>query len=220
MAHYDRLRADGKRVWKTYQAFRQAWTSYNDLIERAGPGSVSLAVDGEGGRGIVLKHHHVRLAEKQLLPLAKRVERLLYEFTTEHEHSSIKANDQKELAIAMLRIVDRYLPIEDPMVRRSIESTPSLSMSEIRYGAVAGETSFGMTLDDTRIADRHGVHDVIEGLIELFGMTISDDAVDYLVQNYSADPNVLGLLTGPESGTAPEAFAVPEPAPVPPVIKR
>ena len=215
---YERLRSDGRQVERSYAAFRKAWNAYNSTLERLDEHSVRLLHPGDSGRGFRIVAREVSLETKQVLPLAREIDERLVEFTLEHEHADIKANDQKELAVSLLQAIERYLDLDDPVVRRSIESTHSVSVESLAKAvtASAGERAWLDQISDARDSSRRGILETLKSLVQHFRLSLEPRDIAYLADSWHADTEVLEALLPEASAAGSVPFPVPDPVPPPP----
>lgn len=217
---YRQLRRSASRVEKNYQAFRGAWERYARVLEgRNSQVPVRLIKPGESGWGVGLHLRSIGLGPRETLPAARLIEERLEEFSLEHEESNIKANDQKELAVSLLQILERFIPLGETQVQRAIESTNSAYLTNLkRELSHAARESWGLSLvSGVASPVRESIHETLRGLIEFDRLQVREEDIPYLVERFSADPEYLkGLLFEGPGGWMP-VFDLPEPPPVPPL---
>lgn len=217
---YLQLRKASDKVERGYRQFKADWERYVTVMqkrEQAGP--VRLLHNGETGRGVRLQLRRIGLETKSTLPAARLIEEKLEEFTLEHEESLIKTNDQKELAVDLLQILDRFLPLGESQVQRAIESTNSAYLISLEKNmTVAAKQSWGLALvSEVDSPLREGIHETIRSLVEYDRLELREADFEELEKRFGADREYLaGLASAGRHSWSPE-FDVPPPVPVPPL---
>ncbi len=215
---YERLRTENRRVERSHENLSKAWDIYNKTIRRRSQSSVKLLLPGDSGRGIRLTSGEVSLKTKQILPLSREIDTILSEFAPDHEHLEVLSNDQKELAISMLRVLERYLDLDDPIVRSSIESTRSLSFESLAraISSSSDEIAWLDRISNDRESAQRGIHEALKELISYFNLTLQRRDIDYLKEHFHADPSYLDELIPNSQREEPRPLEVPVPIPTPP----
>ncbi|WP_319563257.1 hypothetical protein [Marispirochaeta sp.] len=215
---YRQLRRSAARVEKNYHAFKMAWERYAEVLEsRSSQVPVRLLKPGESGWGVGLQLKSIGLGSKETLPAARLIEERLEEFSLEHEESNIKTNDQKELAVSLLQILDRFIPLGEIQVQRAIESTNSAYLTSLEKDmSYTARESWGLALvSGVDSPLREGIHETLRGLIEFDQLQLREEDIPYLTERFNADPEYAkGLLFEGPKGWTP-VFDLPEPAHVP-----
>lgn len=217
---YQQLRKSAERAEKSYRQFQLGWDRYMTVMqkrEQAGP--VRLLRSGETGRGVRLQLRRIGLDPKSTLPAARLIEEKLEEFSLEHEESGIKTNDQKELAVDLLQILDRFLPLGESQVQRAIESTNSAYLISVEKNmTVAAKHSWGLALvSEVDSPLREGIHETIRSLVEYDRLELREADIEELGERFGADREYLtGLASAGRRSWSPE-FDIPPPLSVPPL---
>ncbi len=215
---YRRLIRAGQRVDKTYRAFRRSWEVYSAIIESRGNENVRILRPGEKGAGIQLQLKYIGLENKHALPAAGLIEEKLHEFTLEHEYTNVKVNDQKELAVVLLQILERFLPLGEPRIQQAIEGTTSAYLTDrepVRGSSTAKNSPSLVRFSEGSL--RAGIHETLRNLVEYEHLTLQPEDFDYLAEIFDADRDYLGGLIPAGEAADQTVFNIPEPVPVRPL---
>ncbi len=215
---YRRLIRAGQRVDKTYRTFRHAWEVYSKLLEHRGDEQVRLVHPGDKQTGIQLHLKYIGLENRHALPAARLIEEKLHEFTLEHEYSDVKINDQKELAVVLLQILERFIPLGEPRIQQAIEATSSAYLID-REAMLdrSGSRNSPSLVRHSADSLRGGIHETLRSLVEYEHLALQPEDFDYLTESFNADREYLsGLIPAGEAADQ-TVFNIPEPVPVRPL---
>jgi hypothetical protein len=217
---YQQLKKAAGRVERSYTAFHQAWGRYVALMEKRGASAPPVRVlrPGEKGRGVRLQLKSVGLEAGQTLPAARLIEEKLEEFSLEHEETLVKSNDQKELAVALLQILDRFIPMGESQVQRAIESTNSAYLISLERGMSSeAKQSWGLSLVlEVDSPLREGIHETLRNLTDYDRLELRDADIEFLAERFNADPVYLKALMPDGRSVWTPDFDIPPPPPVQP----
>ena len=216
---YRRLIRAGQRVEKSYRIFRKSWEVYSELMRQRGSEPVRLCKPGEKHGGIRLHLKYLSLANTDALPAARLIEEKLYEFTLQHEVANVKINDQKELAVVLLQIIERFFPLGEPRIQQAIENTNSAYLVDREN--IRGRIS-GNRWNPSLVASRQGslrgtIHETLRSLVEYEQLELRPEDFEYLVREFDADPEYLKGVIPAGKTSLQSGFDVPEPVPVKPL---
>ena len=219
---YKQLQKAGLRTEKAHRNLEKAWIhSAGVMRRRADKTPIRLLRAGDSGRGARVRLNTVGLETKKILMVARLIEAKLEEFSLEHEVRAVKSNDQKELAVDILYILDRFIPIPlgEAAIQRAIESSNSAYLIGLEPGMTsATKHTWGLALvSEVDSSKQTGIHEIMRALVQYGRLEIQDADIDYLTREFAADPDYLRGLMAMDNVPWNQKFDVPAPSPIPPL---
>ncbi|MDF1568155.1 MAG: hypothetical protein P1P77_09075 [Spirochaetaceae bacterium] len=215
---YKQLQKAALRTDRAYENLKKAWKHSADVMRsRVDTTPIRLLRAGDSGRGIRIRLNTIGLETRKIMTIARLIESKLEEFGLEHEERGVKSHDQKELAVDLLQILDRFIPLSEPGVQRAIESSNSAYMTGIDPSMTsAAKQTWGLALvSEVDSSKQTGIHETIRSLVQYDRLEILEADINYLVKNFAADPDYLRGLMALEGVSLNQELDIPPPPPVP-----
>ncbi|WP_028974252.1 hypothetical protein [Spirochaeta cellobiosiphila] len=219
---YQRLRRAGLKTKQAHKKFQTTWINYVKMLQEMDRSEhplskLHLMHKKNKGKGVYLTEKSIGLHQKQIIPMVQLFEQKLEEFTLEHETAEVKVNDQKELAVDLLLIIDKYIPLSPPRTQRTIEDTRSAYLNYIfRDTSISMRQPWGLSLiSGIKYSRQQAIHSVISRLIEYDRLKLTKEDIPYLIENYDGDMTFLEEQMNQEQQSWTSDFDIPEPIVVP-----
>jgi hypothetical protein len=216
--YYSKLRNAGVKALDAFNKFSDAWKNYVAQIHNTGENNcINLIPKGSRGRGIQLVEKSISINHKQMLPMARILETKLDEFNLEHEQEPLKHYDQKELAVDLLHIIDRYIPLGEIQTQQAIENTSSAYLTGVQgMGNYSSGQDWGLSLvSEVQTSRRQAIHTTLTNLVEYHNLEITSTDVAFLVEQYDADSDFINQLISQSPKLSQNDFTLVAPSIVP-----
>ncbi|MCF7914202.1 MAG: hypothetical protein K9L66_03450 [Spirochaetaceae bacterium] len=200
------LRVANNQLHKRYAALVRSEKKYNEVkANSAKQFPLQLVKRREHKRGIKIVEKHIELSKSSKLRCARQVQKRIN--TLDHTPQP-QAEAYKQLAIDIAMTLERDLKISRFETQYAIESSNAPYLSSIELDMTAA-TKAGIAVALVHEVQKNistPIQRLAHILVNYHGMPLNQESIDYLVENYGADPNrLVQLLPDQESiGTGSE----------------
>ena len=203
------LRAANIQMQKRFSALRRSEQKYNEIrAESARQFPLHLLKPDEHRRGIRIVEKQIELRRSGKLRFAREVEKLIHAFDCMH---SPQAEDYKKLAVDIAMKSEDELKFSRFETQYAIESSnaPYLSSIELDMTAASKAGVAVSLVQEVQKNIRTPIHRLAHVLVNYHGMPLNQESIDYLVDQYGANPDRLKQML-PDRETGRSDTAEPE----------
>jgi hypothetical protein len=211
---YGSLYAANLQVRKRYVAFRRSLRDYEDARGRLAASSLRVLGEGERGAGVRISKRYLEIDESKrteliegLVETLKSVEIRDQHFraiTQDGDYGTVPLSDRgyRHLALEIALLLDRLMGLSKPELQYAVEGSPAANLALLERG-LTREVKVGWALSmvsEIREDMNRTVFRLLQGVVYYHGITLSEDSMERISQEFGVAPEALRSMLPRENG--------------------
>ncbi len=181
------LQHSQEQFQRAARALTRARTRWDDLLKEA-----PTLRTGHGRRGLRISEKRLGLDEEARIELAEALQRQL----TDLDRQPLDVERARRLAIDLCQTLDQALHIARPEVQRAIDTANGAHFGLLEPGqSPATKIAHGSAMvRELHQPLGHTAERLAADLVRHYAVNLDQGAIDFLVEHYRADPELLAVL--------------------------